>query len=53
MKRYEFTLLTHEKLEKDFKNHIEAEKFAKKAGLVGYKLQTREAWSLTGRFPRP
>jgi hypothetical protein len=51
-KRYEFTVLTYNELEKDFKNDNEAKKFADKNALVGYKLQTREAWSLSGKFPR-
>ena len=51
MKRYEFIKVTSP-IEKDFATILDAEKFLKKMGIKEFKFVKREAYSLTGKFPK-
>jgi hypothetical protein len=51
MKRYEFIKVTSP-IDKEFATLTDAQKFMKKAGIADFKFVLREAYSLTGKFPK-
>lgn len=52
MKKFYYVRLLHSTVEKDFSSVAEAQRYAQRAQLTGYKLEPREAWNKLGRLSR-